>query len=85
MARIVTSGKSQGAAAHPPDTEQLPDYFAAGATAATKDWSWVDPETDPPSRTAATEWPTGFGRATDVENAPGSAKLIGRGWIGDIQ
>ena len=24
MARIVTSGKSEGAAAHPPDTEQLP-------------------------------------------------------------
>ena len=66
------------------EVRQLADYFAGGATAATKDWSWVDPETNPPSRTAAASWPMGFQNATNVENAPGSARLIGRGWVSDI-
>ena len=63
---------------------QLADYFAAGASGATKDWSWVDPETDPPARTDADMWPQGFDRATNVETAPGSDRLIGRGWLRDI-
>ena len=67
------------------EVAQFADWFAEGTpTAATKDWSWVNPETDPPSRTAATMWPMGFMNATNVENAPTSASLIGRDWINDI-
>ena len=49
-----------------------------------KDWSWVMPEDDPFTRTTVTGAVTGFMNATNVENAPTSAKLIGRGWLADI-
>ena len=49
-----------------------------------KDWSWVDPETDPFERRPVGTSISVFGSATNVENAPGSAKLIGRSWLNDI-
>ena len=50
----------------------------------TKDWCWVDPEADPYTRHDVTAAAGGFGMATNVENAPSSAKLVGREWINDI-
>ena len=50
----------------------------------TKDWSWVDPEADPYTRAAVGSAAGGFMNATNVENAPTSAKLIGRDWLNDI-
>ena len=55
-----------------------------GIATLTKDWSWVDPEADPFTRHDAADAAQGFNNATNVEDAPGSAKLIGRGWIRDI-
>ena len=49
-----------------------------------KDWSWVNPEDDPYTRHEVGEAGNQFGSATNVENAPSSAKLIGREWINDI-
>ena len=50
----------------------------------TKDWSWVDPEADPFTRHDVGDAAQGFNNATRIEDAPGSAKLIYRGWITDI-
>ena len=50
----------------------------------TKDWSWVNPETDPFERRPVGTSISVFGTATNVESAPSSAKLIGRDWISDI-
>ena len=68
------------------DVRQYVDAMEDGIALPTKDWSWVDPETDPPGRTgvANMEAGTGFENATNVEDAPSSAKLIGRDWINDI-
>ena len=62
------------------------DAFGANTSVAlpTKDWSWVDPETDPYEREDVVEADDEFGAATNVENAPSSDKLIGRAWIDDI-
>ena len=61
------------------------DYFTDDAvTTPTKDWSWVDSETDPPSRREAMQWAQEFQDATNVEDAPSSADLVGRGWITDV-
>ena len=62
------------------------DAIAAidGFSTPTKDWCWVDPEVDPFTRDDVSEAGNGFESATNVENAPTSAKLIGRGWINDI-
>ena len=48
----------------------------------TKDWSWVLPATD--VRVDEADAAQGFNNAVNIEDAPGSAKLIGRGWIADI-
>ena len=53
-------------------------------TTPTKDWSWVNPEDDPYTREDVSGAASQFGSATNVENAPSSAKLIGREWINDI-
>ena len=53
-----------------------------GVNTPTKDWSWVAHATD--ARVDVDDAAQGFNNATDVEDAPGSAKLIGRGWIADI-
>ena len=42
------------------------------------------PETDPYTRTNTVDAAQGFNNATNVENAPGTDKLIGRGWLQDI-
>ena len=47
-------------------------------------WSWVDPETDPFVRQSIANAASKFESATNVEDAPGSDDLIGRGWINDI-
>lgn len=51
-------------------------------TTPTKDWSWVNPTTD--ARNDVTGAAQGFMSATNVENAPGSDRLISRSWIGEI-
>ena len=60
------------------------DAVAANGSTPTKDWSWVMPETDPYTRTNTVDAAQGFNNATNVENAPGTDKLIGRGWLADI-
>ena len=69
-------------------TAGIPSYVDLMDTgvAVSKDWSWVDPETDPPSRypTIMESVSDGFISATNVEDAPATAKLIGRDWINDI-
>ena len=57
---------------------------AGDPTLPTKDWSWVNPETDPYTRHTVDMSGTRFGSATNVENAPASDKLIGRDWLNDI-
>ena len=52
---------------------------STGVNLPTKDWSWVNPTTD--ARNDVADAAQGFNNATDVENAPGSDKLIGRSWI----
>ena len=42
------------------------------------------PEPDPYTRTTVILAVSGFMNATNVENAPSSAKLIGREWLADI-
>ena len=60
------------------------DAIAENGSVATKDWSWVMPETDPYTRTNTVDAAQGFNNATNVEDAPSTDKLIGRGWIADI-
>ena len=76
------------AASFPTDaTAGIPSYVDAMdvGIAVSKDWSWVDPETDPPVRlTIMASVSNGFMSATNVEDAPPSADLIGRAWIDDI-
>ena len=60
------------------------DAFGNYSGTPTKDWSWVDPETDPFTRHNTGGSITGFENATNVENAPSTADLIGRDWINDI-
>ena len=62
------------------------DAIAAddGLTLPTKDWSWVNTESDPYTRVEVGDAVTVFGNATNVENAPVSSDLIGREWIDDI-
>ena len=55
---------------------------ADGVTTPTKDWSWVRPATD--VRVDVADAGQGFNNATDIEDAPGSEKLINRAWISDI-
>ena len=65
------------------DVVQYVDAMGAtGVNLPTKDWSWVDPTTD--ARNDVADAAQGFNAATNVETAPGSDKLIGRGWIRDI-
>ena len=65
------------------DVVQYVDAMAADdVNTPSKDWSWVNPTTA--ARNDVGGAANGFGSATDVENAPGSDKLIGRGWIRDI-
>ena len=67
------------------DAGQYVDAFGVGNQGLpTKDWSWVNPETDPYVRHPIGTAAQGFMNATNVENAPSSAKLIGRDWINDI-
>ena len=44
----------------------------------------MNPEADPYTRHAVSGSADSFQSATNVENAPSSAKLIGREWISDI-
>ena len=61
------------------------DFFGDGVSVPTKDFSWVNPETDPPSRNAlGNTSDMGFMSATNVENEPTSDKLIEREWIDAI-
>ena len=64
------------------EARQYVDAMGGNTPVNTKDWSWVNPTTD--ARTDVSGAATIFGTATNVENAPSSAKLIGRGWIADI-
>ena len=68
------------------EARQYVDAMSEGSGVATptKDWSWVNPEPDPFTRHTVSDSTTRFSSATNVENAPSSAKLIGRGWINDI-
>ena len=50
----------------------------------TKDFSWVDPEPDPFTRGTVTIAASQFMNATNVEDAPATADLLGRAWINDI-
>ena len=50
----------------------------------TKDFSWVNPEMDPFTRVTVAMAATAFQSATNVENAPPTADLLGRAWINDI-
>ena len=64
-----------------------PQYVDAMATTVqvSKDFSWVNPETDPPARlNVGAAVMTGFTMATNVEDAPPTADLIGRKWIDAI-
>ena len=63
------------------DVVQYVDAMAEAANP-TKDWSWVLPATN--VRADVADAAQGFNNAVNIENAPGSDKLIGRGWIGDI-
>ena len=60
------------------------DAIAENGSTPTKDWSWVMPETDPYTRTNTVDAAQGFNNATNVEDAPGTDKLIGRDWLNDI-
>ena len=60
------------------------DAIVDNGSTPTKDWSWVMPETDPYTRTNTVDAAQGFNNATNVEDAPGTDKLIGRGWLQDI-
>lgn len=65
------------------DVVQFVDAMSADSVnLPTKDWSWVRPATD--VRIDVADAAQGFDGATNIENAPSSAKLIGRGWIRDI-
>ena len=78
------------AASWPTDANgNVTDYVdampAASITGVSKDWSWVDPETDPPARLNITaSVSNGFTSATNVEDAPSTAVLITRAWVNDI-
>ena len=65
--------------------EYVDVWAATGSlTLPTKDFSWVNPEGDPYVRHPVGTATTQFQSATNVENAPSSAKLIGRDWLNDI-
>ena len=64
--------------------EYVDAFGLATVNLPTKDWCWVMPEADPFTRDSVTGSGDNFGAATNVENAPASAKLIGRAWIDDI-
>ena len=65
------------------DVTQYVDAMSAdGVNIPTKDWSWVLPATD--VRVDVADAAQGFNNAVNVEAAPGSHKLIYRGWIADI-
>ena len=66
------------------DPRQYIDGMGGGMTLPTKDWCWVDVEADPPAQDAISGSGDNFVSATNVETAPTSDKLIGRGWIDDI-
>ena len=66
------------------DVRQYLDAVAVNGSTPTKDWSWVMPEPDPYTRTNTNDAAQGFNNATNVEDAPGSDKLIGRAWLSDI-
>ena len=59
-------------------------FGATGVNLPTKDFCWVNPQNDPFTRLSVGGAGQGFMNATNVENAPSSAKLIGRDWINDI-
>ena len=59
------------------------DAFISTIPLPTKDWSWVDPEADPFTRHTVMAASVGFNSATNVENAPSSADLIGN-WKASI-
>ena len=68
------------------DVGQYVDAFSnSTVNLPTKDWSWVNPETDPYTRNDVGDSAQGFNNATDVETAPGTDRLISRSWIRDIQ
>ena len=65
------------------DVVQFVDAMGGNTVATpTKDFSWVNPATD--ARTDVMGAAQGFATATNVEDAPGSGELIGRGWIRNI-
>ena len=65
------------------DVVQFVDAMGAtGVAMPTKDWSWVNPTTN--ARNDVADAAQGFNAATNIETAPGSDRLIGRGWIRDI-
>ena len=67
------------------EARQYVDAMAADAVdPPAKDWSWVNPEADPFTRHDAANAGDGFKDATNIETAPNSGKLIGRGWLSDI-
>ena len=47
-------------------------------------YSFVDPASDPPSRVDAADGVGKFDSPDNVEDAPSTAKLISRSWVGDI-
>ena len=53
-------------------------------TLPTKDWSWVEAQDDPYTRTDTDGADAIFSNATNIESAPASSDLIGRGWVDDI-
>ena len=60
------------------DTTTYVDAFGVDSIALpTKDWSWVNPEVDPFTRHSVGNAYNGFENATNVEDAPSSADLIG--------
>ena len=66
------------------DVTQYVDAMGGdGVATPTPAWSWVAHATD--VRIDVADAAQGFNNATDVENAPGSDRLVGRGWIRDIQ
>ena len=47
-------------------------------------FSWVNDMGDPPGRLETSAAYTMFDTTTNIEDAPSTAKLIGRGWVDDI-
>ena len=68
------------------DAASYVDAFVGGSIteAPGPQFAWVDPDEDPPIRTDTSAAYTTFTTTTNVEDAPVTAKLLGRRWILDI-